>query len=406
MLGIHRRFPELFRIHLSETLIALNNDALHYLRPILGSRRRSLFHFRRRLTLCFGGQCRLGGGILQHTSEQGVLLAVRVHILDALPLLETIERWLGDIDIAATNHLFEIAIKEREKQCPNMGPVDIGVRHNNDLVIPELRDIETLSDTGAERDDNRLERIRLHHFVKARLLDVHKLPSKRKNRLKHSISTLLGASTGGISLNDINLGTGSISTGAIGKLPGERHSIKRALSKYGILRRSSGDARPRRKETLLQNRLPVIGMRLQKIQKPLGNHARNDTAHIGISQLRLRLPLKLRIRQFHRDNRRKTFQDIFRREGAVFFFEKVLFLGVVIERPRERALESRHVRTTLRIDDIVCKRKEMFLERVNILNRNFNIHIAHRLLDIDRSRILDFLAAIQEFDERNNSGIK
>ena len=49
------------------------------------------------------------------------------------------------------------AEEERQKKRSDMAAVDIGIGHDDDLVIPELVEVEFVADAGAERRDDGLE---------------------------------------------------------------------------------------------------------------------------------------------------------------------------------------------------------------------------------------------------------
>src|SRR5215217_3578099 len=111
--------------------------------------------------------------------------------------LDLIERRLGDIEMAALDDLGHLPIEKGEQQRADMGAVDIGVGHNDDLVIAQLGDVEALdirvaADTGAKGGNQRADLGRRQHLVEAGALDIQYFAAQRKHRLVLAVPRLLG----------------------------------------------------------------------------------------------------------------------------------------------------------------------------------------------------------------------
>src|SRR3546814_9882938 len=71
----------------------------------------------------------------------------------------------------------------------------IGVRHDDDLVIAGLGDVEFLgADVRAEGRDQRADLRRAQHLVEARALDIQDLAPQRQDSLRDRKSTRLNSS--------------------------------------------------------------------------------------------------------------------------------------------------------------------------------------------------------------------
>jgi hypothetical protein len=69
-----------------------------------------------------------------------------------------IERRLGDIEVAALDQLRHLPVEEGQQQRADVGAVDVGVGHDDDLVVAQLLDVEVVAaDAGAERRDQRAD---------------------------------------------------------------------------------------------------------------------------------------------------------------------------------------------------------------------------------------------------------
>jgi len=99
---------------------------------------------------------------------------------------------------------------------------DVGVRHQDDLVIAELRHVLLFADARAERGDESRQLLRREHAVEADLLDVEDLALEREDRLELTAAALLGRATGGLTLDDEQLGLLRVAFLAVGQLARQR----------------------------------------------------------------------------------------------------------------------------------------------------------------------------------------
>ncbi len=170
--GVHRRLAELVPVHLAESLEPAHLDLAAGVRGLeLGQRR--------------------------------LVLQIRAIVLAELG---AVQRRLRDVHVAAAHDLGQLAVEEREQQRADVRTVDIGVGHDDDLVVPELREIELLADAGARRGDERLDLLVAEHLVDTRTLDIEDLAADRQDRLEARVARLLGAAAGAVTLDDEEFG--------------------------------------------------------------------------------------------------------------------------------------------------------------------------------------------------------
>ena len=93
--------------------------------------------------------------------------------------------------MSALDDVLHLPIEECEDQRADVRAVDVGVGHDDDLVIAQLADIEIVdADSGAERGDHQPDFLGRKHLVEARLLDVENFSFQRKDCLKAAIASL------------------------------------------------------------------------------------------------------------------------------------------------------------------------------------------------------------------------
>ncbi len=99
-------------------------------------------------------------------------------------------------------------------------PSTIGVGHDDDLVVAQLVRIELVrADPGAKRGDQRADLLARQHLVEACALDIQDLAAQRQYGLVLAGAALLGRATGGVTLDEEQLGFGRIASWQSASLP-------------------------------------------------------------------------------------------------------------------------------------------------------------------------------------------
>ena len=163
--------------------------------------------------------------------DQRVALAVRVRVLEVVPApLDLVQRGTGQEHVPGLDQRPHEAEQEGQQQGVDVLAVDVGVRHQDDLVIAELLDVEVLVDPGAEGRDQRLDLLVLQDLVDPRLLDVQDLAADREDRLVLRVAAGLGRAAGGVTLDDEDLALGGVVRLAVGQLARQRRRLQQALA--------------------------------------------------------------------------------------------------------------------------------------------------------------------------------
>ncbi|MNI82426.1 hypothetical protein D3C73_1391370 [compost metagenome] len=76
-----------------------------------------------------------------------------------------------------------------------MTTVNIGVSHNNNLVVTKSINIEGITDTNAECLDHRHNFFVSKHFIQTSALGVENFTTKRQNRLGFIVSPLFSGAS-------------------------------------------------------------------------------------------------------------------------------------------------------------------------------------------------------------------
>ncbi|MCY1230553.1 hypothetical protein D9M72_429670 [compost metagenome] len=192
--------------------------------------------------------------------------------------------------MAALDQFRHLAEEEGEQQGADMGAVDVGVRHDDDLVIAQLVGVElVLADRGAECGDQRTDFLARQHLVEARTLDIEDLAAQRQDRLVFARAALLGGATCRVTLHQEDFGLGRVTLGAIGKLSGQRRDIERTLAARHFAGLAGGFAGSSRFDHLADEDLGFARMFFEPGAERFVDEAFDNRAHFRRHQLVLRL---------------------------------------------------------------------------------------------------------------------
>ena len=105
------------------------------------------------------------------------------------------------------NKLGHLAIDKCEKQGADMASIHIGIRHDNNFVIPQFCDIKFIfSNARAQSTYECTNFLRSKHAVKAGALHIQNFTSNGKNRLVFTVTTCFSIPSGTVSFHDKELG--------------------------------------------------------------------------------------------------------------------------------------------------------------------------------------------------------
>ena len=231
--------------------------------------------------------------------QQLLELRVLLEVVLLVAELHLVERRHGDVDVAAVDQLRHLPVEEREDQRADVRAVDVGVGHHDHAVVAELLEVELLADARADRGDHRLDLVVRENLVDAVLLAVDDLPAQRQDRLVGAVAAHLRRAAGAVALDDEELG-------ALGSL------IEQSASLPGSDIDSSADLRrvsSRALRAAWRARDAAIAL-LMIWRASVGFSSKNSASFWltavetrprdpRVAELRLRLPLELRVLQLH-----------------------------------------------------------------------------------------------------------
>ena len=102
-----------------------------------------------------------------------------------------------------------------------MRAVNVGIGHDDDLVVARLGYVPRLAEAAAYRRDNRANLGVGEHLVNPRLLDVQHLAAQRQYRLRGAVAARLRGASCGVALYEEQLGLLRVALGAVAQLSGK-----------------------------------------------------------------------------------------------------------------------------------------------------------------------------------------
>ena len=178
VLRIHGGLPELFWVHLTKTFVALCVECCSVL---------------------------VASDVLV---DEGLTLLLGIAVLRELLEGTLIKRWGSDVEVATLNDLWHEAIEERHDERVDVRTIDVGIGHDDNLVVTQLVDIglAIALAINAEAYTNGLDdvhdRLSLEDTVPLNLLDVQNLTTQRQDSLEVTVTALLGRATSGVTLDE------------------------------------------------------------------------------------------------------------------------------------------------------------------------------------------------------------
>ena len=153
--------------------------------------------------------------------------------------------------------------------------VDVGIGHQDDLVIAQLGEIELVMDSCAERRDDRLHLGVLQDTVDAGLLDVDDLAAQRKYRLIHRVTPGFRATSCRVPLDDEKLTTFGVATATVGQFPRQPAETTCCFAAHQFPRSSSSGTCLCRRRCLGENSLGFCRVGVE----PFGQLLVTDSLH-------------------------------------------------------------------------------------------------------------------------------
>ena len=279
-----------------------------------------------------------------------------------------------------------------------MGAVHIRIRHDDNLVVAQLGEVELLPDAGAQSRDHRLKLVVAIDLVRSGLFHIQHLAPQGEDRLKPGVPPLGGGAAGGVTLDDIELGKLGVVLVAVPELIRHGGPAQGGFAPDGfpcLFGRLPGAAGG---EGLVQNHPPHLGIFLQEGLQLFRDNRVHQRPDFAVAKLRLCLSLKLGVCQLHGDHAGEALPAVLAGD-FVLVLEHLDFPAIGVQYIRQRALEALLMHAALRGMDVVGKGENGLVIAGVILHGHFRHGVLPLSGHVDDALMKRVLRAVQPGDK-------
>ena len=325
-------------------------------------------------------------------------LVLQIDLGPAAP--DLIKRRLRDIEMPGLDQFRHLPEEEGQKQRADMGAIDIGIGHDDDLVVAQLVQIELVPpDPGAERGNQRADHVRTQHPVEARALDVQDLAAQGQHRLILARTALLGGTASRVALDDEQFRQRRVLFLTIGQLAGQAGHIHGRFAPGQLARLAGGFARQGGLDDLADDLPGLAGVFLEPFGQFLAHQPLDRRTHFRGNQLVLGLAGEFRVRHLDRQHASQAFAGIVAGEIHLLLLRDPAVLRIFLNDAGQCATETGQMGAAVALRDVVGKGQNRLVVAVIPPHRHFDADAALLALDEDRLGHDRGLGTVDEFHE-------
>ena len=232
---------------------------------------------------------------------------------------ELIKRRNGGIYIALLDERAHEAEEEGQHQGADVRTVDVGIGHDDYLVVSELIDVKLVADARAQRGYDGCKLIVAVDLVRARLFDVEHLAPQGEDGLEARVATLGRRAACRVALDDVQLCKRRVALVAVAQLVRHLTGLQPRFSAHGFARLSRCLAGAGGGHRLVEYRLADGGVFFQKLLELIADDIVDERAHLAVAELCLGLTLELRLGELDGDYRGHALAAVLAGELVVVF---------------------------------------------------------------------------------------
>ena len=258
------------------------------------------------------------------------------------------------------NQWAHVTEKERKDQGHNVAAIDVGVAHDHDLVVPELFNIEYTGtifffDTDAKSRKHVLDFFIVVDTMLHRFFYVEDFSTQWKYRLEITITTLLGRTTGTISLHQVYLTLLRITRRAVRQFTRQSSSCQYVFTLYQFARLACSITCTCSDDYFFNDLLCIGWVLFEISSKRITYTLGHDTYYFRVTKFAFGLAFKLRLWHFNGDHGCQSFTVIFTGELHFSFGKQAAVVTIFFEDSGDRAFETCFVCTSVAGRDIIDK---------------------------------------------------
>jgi hypothetical protein len=271
--------------------------------------------------------------------------------------------------------------RKKKQEGPDVGAVDVGVGHDDDLAVTALLEVEVLADAAAEGGNDRADLLVAEHLDEVGLLDVEDLSLEGEDGLDVGVAALLGGAAGGVAFDEEDLGLLVALGSAVGEFARQRIPFERVLASGELAGLAGGLAGLGGEDALLEDQLRLLGVLLEERPELLADGRVDERLDLRVQQLVLRLRFERRLGDLHGDDRSQALSEVVAAGADVL--EQVAALGVAEDRVGEAGLEAGEVGAADMVVDVVRKGEDRLVVAVGVLEGDVDDELLRGVLGVE-----------------------
>ena len=260
-----------------------------------------------------------------------------------------------------------------------MAAVDIGVRHDDDLVVADLVDVEGAfafagADARPDGGDHGLDFLVFEGLVESGLFHVDEFAAEWEDGLGAAVASLLGGAAGGIAFDDEEFAEGGVFFRAVGEFAGEAAAGEGAFAD-SFAGFAGGFAGTGGRDDFVDDAFGERGIFLEVLAESFVGDAADDAFDFVIDEFVLRLAGEARVGEFDAEDADEAFAAVVAGDGGILFALKVIGFGVGIDGAGEGGAEAREVGAAVAVEDAVGVAVDLFRVAVGVLDDEVDVEI-------------------------------
>ena len=266
--------------------------------------------------------------------------------------------------------------------------IDVRIRHQNNLVVACLLNIEVITNAGTESGNHRLNFSVGQGTVQASTLNVQDLTAQRQNSLSVRVATLNSRTTRRVTLHQVNLRDRRILRGAVLELTGHGASLQQTLTAGRFTSLTGSDTRLSGGDCAAHDILRHRGVTTEPVAKVIVYLTLGEGLSLRVTQLGLGLTLELRLGNLNRNHRGQTLTHVFTGEVIVLIAQQLVLTRVTVHQRGQSSTETLFVGTALMGVNRVRVRVDGLLVGTGPLHRHFQAHVALGVFGFEGDNLL------------------
>ena len=190
--------------------------------------------------------------------------------------------------------------------------------------------------------------------------------------MEFTVTALLGGTTGGVTLHDVDFAQRWVFFLAIGQLTRQAHTIEHTFAACHLTGLAGCLTGARSFHDLAANDLGIVGTFLEVIAQSLGHDVFHRRTHFAGHQLVFGLAAELGFRHFHRQHAAQAFAHVIARHFDFGLFSELMFFDVLVDHAGHGRAQTRQMSAAITLRNVVGETQHILVVAIVPLHGDFH----------------------------------